>query len=170
MRNNIIKKANFFWLKQKDNKLKNLVNKGINETQKRLRMIHKIAITITKCNTFINFSQTKYKFTTLQPRNKKIKNIERGSSRTLTYTSGGLCGFRGTHKASPMANFTMGELAAIKFKKFGLRHIHIHLFGAGKRMRETIKGLLQYGLAIDRIEHKIKIPHNGTRRKKRRRK
>jgi ribosomal protein S11 len=135
----------------------------------KYRMVNKIAITITNSNTFINLSCVR-----LNSKKNRFKKARARKnqylSHTLTYTSAGLCGFKGTHKASPMANYTIGELAAIKFKKYGLRHIYLHVAGRGKRMIETLRGLSKYGLAIEYTKRIVRLPHNGTRHKKVRRK
>ena len=142
------------------------------EQNKKLRIIHKISISITKNNTFINLSETKYKLASQQPDlNKKIKYIEKGPTRTLTYLSAGRCNFKGKQKASPMANMTLGEMAAIRFKKYNLRNIQISIkSGVKTRLIETFKGMVKHGLHINKIDHDIKSAHNGTRNKKMRRK
>lgn len=142
------------------------------EKNKKLRIIHKISISITKNNTFVNLSETRYKLASQQPAlNKKIKYIEKGPTRTLTYLSTGRCNFKGKQKASPMANMTLGEMAAIRFKKYNLRNIHISIkSGIKTRLIETFKGMVKHGLHINKIDHDIKSAHNGTRNKKIRRK
>jgi ribosomal protein S11 len=136
---------------------------------KHIRIINNITITISNNNTFINLSKTFYGVLKGQRFTDPISNSLK-TSRTLTYTSGGLCGFTGSKKASPMANATIGEVAALKFKKFGIRQFNLFLYGSGKKKKETMKGFIKYGLNIRRIEQKIPVPHNGTRHAKKRRK
>jgi small subunit ribosomal protein S11 len=127
-----------------------------------------VALTLTNTNTFVNISKVSYRGRQLN-QSMRFRSVEKASSRTLTYTSGGLCGFTGSKKASVMANTTIGEVAAMKIKKLGIRHLHLILFGKGKRKKEIIRGFTKYGLSIDSIEHKTPFPHNGVRNKKPRR-
>jgi len=137
---------------------------------KKRSIIYTVALTLTNTNTFVNISKVSYKGHQLQlNQSMGFRSVEKSSSRTLTYTSGGLCGFKGSKKASVMANTTIGEVAAMKIKKLGIRHINLILFGKGKRKKEIIRGFTKYGLSIDSIEHKTPFPHNGVRNKKPRR-
>lgn len=136
---------------------------------KKRRIINIVSLTLTKTNTFINLSEISYN--EIGPRRPgKPKSIEKRSSRTLTYTSGGICGFKGKIKANPMTSATIGDFAAVKFKKFGVRHIHLNLLGKGRRKKEIVRAFNAHGVAIDKIAQRSPYAHNGVRRKKKRRK
>src|SRR3954466_13414172 len=100
-------------------------------------------MTFRRRNTFVNLGYTDFVSIIRQNlKRRKLKNQRGRFTKTLTYTSGGLCGLRGAKKAAPMANLTIGERAAAKFKKFGHTQLCGRFFGAGRRRRELIKGLI----------------------------
>jgi len=106
----------------------------------------------------------------LSHKQRKIKNSRGRFTRTLTYISGGLCGLKGSKKAAPMANITIGERAALKLKKFGHKHLRARFFGSGRRRRELMKGLARNGVVFRQLKQETKRAHNGVRHKKIRRK
>jgi small subunit ribosomal protein S11 len=135
--------------------IKNNVNPRI-EKNKKLRVVYDVTMTLTNNNTFINLAET-------------LHSYKKHITRTMTYLSGGKCGFKGSQKASTMANATIGEMAAIKFKKYGCKHMRLRIFGCGKRKNETIVNIAKQGLAIDVIKQETQRAHNGVRPKKIRR-
>jgi len=106
----------------------------------------------------------------LSHKQRKIKNLRGRFTRTLTYISAGLCGLKGSKKAAPMANITIGERAAVKLKKFGHNRLRGRFFGSGRRRRELMKGLVRGGILLQELKQETKLPHNGIRHKKQRRK
>lgn len=137
----------------------------------RKRFVHTVAVTLTNNNTFVNLSRIFYKVTS--PANgikRKVKNVKKLKSRTITYISGGLCAFKGTQKANPMANTTIGQIIAAKIKKLNIRKLTMFFYGRGKRKKEIVLGFTKYGFAFERLEHKTPVPYNGCRKKKLRRK
>lgn len=145
-----------------------------------LRPIHTITIRLTKNNTFITLTEITSKISTFEKATTILPSTSSGFSdlsgqtvRILSHTSGGVCGFKGKLKASPMANRTIGELAALKINKQGFngyKHVSLILYGTDDRLEEIIKGLLEYGVSIVNIEQRTPLPHNGPRPKKKRRK
>jgi len=129
-------------------------------------------MTLKRRNTFINLGYTEYlsRHHFRQQRQRYIRNSRGRLTQTLTYISAGNCGLKGAKKAAPMANITIGELAATRFKKFGHNQLRGRFFGTGRRRREIIKGLVNGGLILHGLLQQSKRPHNGVRHKKQRRK
>jgi len=69
-----------------------------------------------------------------------------------------------------MANITISELAATRFKKFGHTRLRGRFLGSGRRRKEIIKGFVNVGLVLHGLRQHTKRPHNGVRHKKPRRK
>jgi len=106
-------------------------------------------MSFTRRNTFVNLGYTDFISIIRQSlKRRKLKNPRGRFTETLTYTSGGLCGLRGAKKAAPMANLTIGERAAAKFKKFGHTRLRGRFFGSGRRRKELMKGLVRSGLVF----------------------
>ena len=129
-------------------------------------------MTLKRRNTFINLGYTD--FAPKQQRVRRGRSKKRNSrgldTRTLTYVSAGNCGLKGAKKSAPMANITISELAATRFKKFGHKHLRGRFFGSGRRRKEIIKGFVNIGLVLHGLKQETKRPHNGVRHKKLRRK
>lgn len=151
---------------EKKNKYK--PSEKLMEKNKKFRRIHNVTVTLTHSNTFMNLSETAFKYSRMQPKGN-FKNIEKGATKTITYLSAGSCGFKGSQKASPMANATIGELAAIKFKKYNYSHLGLRLLGTGKRRKETVINIAKQGLPITYVIQETQRPHNGVRLRKHRR-
>lgn len=130
-----------------------------------------VTMTLKRRNTFINLGHTDYA-KIRRHHQGRIKNLNfRGRiTKTLTYISAGNCGLTGAKKSAPMANITIGELAATRFKKFGHTNLRGRYFGSGRRRREIIKGFANIGMVLYAIRQDTNRPHNGVRHKKPRRK
>jgi len=128
-------------------------------------------MTLKRRNTFINLGCTEYASKQRQPQGRtRTKNSRGRFTQTLTYISAGNCGLKGSKKAAPMANITIGELAAARFKKFGHNQLRGRFLGSGRRRKEIIKGFVNGGLILHSLKQDTKRPHNGVRHKKPRRK
>lgn len=80
------------------------------------------------------------------------------------------CGFKGSRKSTPFAAGKAAEdAAALAMDKYGLKAVDIKVSGAGLGREAAIKSLQAAGLKILSIEDTTGIPHNGCRRKKKRR-
>jgi len=87
----------------------------------------------------------------------------------LCWESAGSCGFSGTRKSSPFASQRVGERAAEKAKKLGVREVDVKVKGPGSGRESAISALESAGLIIHSIEDVTPLPHNGCRPPKRRR-
>jgi ribosomal protein S11 len=130
-----------------------------------------VTMTLKRRNTFINLGYTEYASRQRRQQGRVLTKNSRGRfTQTLTYVSAGNCGLKGSKKAAPMANITIGELAATRFKKFGHNQLRGRFLGSGRRRKEIIKGLINGGLMLHALKQDTKRAHNGPRHKKPRRK
>lgn len=131
---------------------------------------YNLTITITNNNTFINFSEIIFKIGILKKEKKSNMLKIKDKNKTLTYISGGLCGFIGSQKSTAEANTTMARNIANKInnllQKKQNKTINVFLKGRKKKARVIMKEFLEAGLNIKIIKKVIPNPHNGCRRKK----
>jgi len=88
---------------------------------------------------------------------------------TLTWSSGGLKGYKGTKKGTPHAAQIAAEDAALKAKNFGAKRAIIYVKGPGSGREAAIRAIQGTGIKITMIRDITPIPHNGCRPPKRRR-
>ena len=126
------------------------------------------------------------KKTTVRRRREK-KNIERGAvhiqstfnntivtvtdvqGNTLSQSSSGALGFRGSRKSTPFAAQTAAETAARAAMEHGLKTVEDYVKGPGSGREAAIRALQGVGLEVTMIKDVTPIPHNGCRPPKRRR-
>lgn len=88
---------------------------------------------------------------------------------TISWSSSGSIGFKGTKKGTPFAAQIAAETAARKAMEHGLRRIEVYVKGPGSGRETAIRSLQAVGLEIMLIRDVTPIPHNGCRPPKRRR-
>jgi small subunit ribosomal protein S11 len=88
---------------------------------------------------------------------------------TLSWSSAGRNGFKGSRKNTPYAAQTTCEAAAKEAHDLGLRKVEVRVKGPGSGRESAIRALTQAGLEISSIRDVTPIPHNGCRPPKRRR-
>ncbi|HOM02979.1 MAG TPA: 30S ribosomal protein S11 [Acetivibrio sp.] len=118
---------------------------------------------------------------------RERKNIERGaahirstfnntivtltdvSGNTLSWSSAGSLGFRGSRKSTPFAAQMAAEAAAKAAMEHGLKTVEVYVKGPGSGREAAIRALQAAGLEVSLIKDVTPIPHNGCRPPKRRR-
>lgn len=88
---------------------------------------------------------------------------------TISWSSSGSIGFKGTKKGTPFAAQIAAETAARKAMEHGLRRIEVYIKRPGSGRETAIRSLQAVGLEIILIRDVTPIPHNGCRAPKRRR-
>ncbi len=88
---------------------------------------------------------------------------------TLTWSSAGKNGFKGSRKNTPFAAQVTAEAAAKEAYDLGLRRVEVRVKGPGAGRESAIRALASAGLEITSIKDITPIPHNGCRPPKRRR-
>lgn len=88
---------------------------------------------------------------------------------TLSWSSAGARGFKGSRKSTPFAAQLAGDDAAKKALEHGLRSVVAFVKGPGGGRESALRAIAAAGIRITRIQDVTPIPHNGCRPPKRRR-
>jgi len=101
--------------------------------------------------------------------NNTIVTITDQVGNTISWSSAGSLGFRGSRKGTPFAAQQAAITAANKAKESGLRSVIVHVAGPGSGRESAIRSLATAGLDVRSIRDTTPVPHNGCRPPKRRR-
>ncbi len=101
--------------------------------------------------------------------NNTIVTITDVAGNTISWSSAGGLGFRGSRKSTPFAAQTAAETAAKAAMEHGLRFVEVFVKGPGAGREAAIRALQAAGLEVSMIKDVTPIPHNGCRPPKRRR-
>ena len=101
--------------------------------------------------------------------NNTIITITDPSGNTVSWSSAGSRGFKGSRKSTPFAAQVAAEDAARKAMDHGMRSITVYLKGPGPGREAALRALQSAGLKVTVIRDVTPIPHNGCRPPKRRR-
>ncbi len=124
---------------------------------------------------------------TIRRKRRERKNIETGQAHiqstfnntlvtlsdlngnTLSWSSAGALGFKGSKKSTPFAAQSAAEEAAKAAMEHGLKTVEVYVKGPGSGRDAAIRALQAAGLQVTMIRDITPIPHNGCRPPKRRR-
>lgn len=95
--------------------------------------------------------------------NNTIMTLTDSQGNTLTWTSAGNVGFKGTKKGTPFAASKVAEVLVQRAKKLGIDRVEILVKGIGSGRESAIRSLANRGLDIISIQDVTPIPHNGCR-------
>lgn len=101
--------------------------------------------------------------------NNTIINITDKQGNTISWSSAGTQGFKGSRKGTPFAAQVAAENAVRKAADHGMRSVEVHLKGPGSGREAAVRALQIVGFKISVIRDVTSIPHNGCRPPKRRR-
>ncbi|MAZ07308.1 MAG: 30S ribosomal protein S11 [Rickettsiales bacterium] len=101
--------------------------------------------------------------------NNTIITITDSVGNTISWSSSGNKGFKGSRKSTPFAAQLAAEEAAKKAMEHGMKNIEIVIKGPGNGRESAIRALGSTGLNITIIKDITPIPHNGCRPPKKRR-
>ena len=101
--------------------------------------------------------------------NNVIVSITDIYGNTISWSSAGKNGFKGSRKNTPFAAQVTAEAAAKEAHDLGLRKVDVFIKGPGAGREAAIRALNVAGLDILSIKDQTPIPHNGCRPPKRRR-
>ena len=88
---------------------------------------------------------------------------------TVSWSSAGKNGFKGSRKNTPFAAQVSAEAAGKEAYDLGMRKIEVFVKGPGSGREAAIRALNTAGLTISSIKDVTPIPHNGCRPPKKRR-
>ena len=101
--------------------------------------------------------------------NNTIITITDPQGNVVSWSSGGVVGFKGSRKSTPFAAQLAAENAAKKAMENGLKTVDVFIKGPGAGREAALRALQGAGLKIHLIRDVTPIPHNGCRPPKRRR-
>jgi small subunit ribosomal protein S11 len=122
-----------------------------------------------------------------RPRKKERKNITSGvahvaatfnntmititdaQGNTISWSSAGAQGFKGSRKSTPYAAQVAAEDAGRKARDHGMETLEIEVNGPGSGRESALRALQAVGFQISAIRDTTPVPHNGCRPRKRRR-
>jgi len=125
--------------------------------------------------------------TTTRVKRRERKNIEQGvahiqstfnntivtitdmKGNTISWSSSGVLGFKGSRKSTPFAAQMAAEAAAKAAMEHGMKSVEVYVKGPGAGREAAIRSLQAAGLEVSLIKDVTPIPHNGCRPPKRRR-
>jgi small subunit ribosomal protein S11 len=88
---------------------------------------------------------------------------------TISWSSSGVMGFKGSRKSTPYAAQVAAEDAAKKAQEHGMKTLEVEVRGPGSGRESALRALQAVGFAVTSIRDVTPIPHNGCRPPKRRR-
>ena len=101
--------------------------------------------------------------------NNTIITITDTTGNTISWSSSGNKGFKGSRKSTPFAAQLAAEEAGKKAMEHGMKHLEVVIKGPGNGRESAIRALGSTGLNITVIKDITPIPHNGCRPSKKRR-
>jgi small subunit ribosomal protein S11 len=88
---------------------------------------------------------------------------------TISWSTAGGMGFRGSRKSTPYAAQVAAEDAGKKAAEHGMKTLEVQVKGPGSGRESALRALQAVGFTITSIKDVTPIPHNGCRPRKRRR-
>ena len=101
--------------------------------------------------------------------NNTMVTITDVQGNTISWSSSGLMGFKGSRKSTPYAAQLAAEDAGKKASEHGLKNVDVEVSGPGSGRESALRALQPIGFNITSIRDVTPIPHNGCRPPKRRR-
>jgi small subunit ribosomal protein S11 len=122
------------------------------QAKKTVRKKKKVAKQVSQGKAFI---QATY--------NNTIVTLTDMNGNVLSWSSAGLCGFRGPKKATPYAAGVIVADAVGKVKECGLSEVYVFVKGVGSGRDSAVRALNANGISVLAIKDMTPIPHNGPR-------
>ena len=101
--------------------------------------------------------------------NNTMITITDAQGNTISWSSAGTMGFKGSRKSTPYAAQVAADDAGKKAVEHGVRTIEVEVKGPGSGRESALRALQAVGFTITSIRDVTSIPHNGVRPPKRRR-
>jgi small subunit ribosomal protein S11 len=101
--------------------------------------------------------------------NNTIITITDSQGNTVTSSSAGSSGFKGSRKSTPYAARVAAEAAMKNAQSLGIQEVEIYVKGPGPGRENAIRAVQASGMKVTSITDVTPIPHNGCRPPKKRR-
>lgn len=101
--------------------------------------------------------------------NNTIVTITDRKGNTLSWSTSGGSGFRGSRKSTPFAAQVAAENAGKIAREYGMKNLDVMIKGPGPGRESAVRSFNNLGFKIGNIVDVTPIPHNGCRPPKKRR-
>ncbi len=101
--------------------------------------------------------------------NNTIITITDRQGNTLSWSTSGGAGFKGSRKSTPFAAQVAAEKAGRVAVECGVKTIEVRIKGPGPGRESAVRALNALGIKVSSISDVTPVPHNGCRPPKRRR-
>ena len=101
--------------------------------------------------------------------NNTIVTVTDPAGNTVSWSSAGVKGFKGSRKSTPFAAQLAAETAARRAQEHGMNSVAIFVKGPGGGRESALRAFQSVGMRVTLIRDVTPIPHNGCRPPKRRR-
>ena len=101
--------------------------------------------------------------------NNTIITITDQNGNVLTWSTGGVVGFKGSRKSTPFAAQLAAEKVLNAAQNFGIKTLDIRVKGPGSGRESAIRAVGGTPFKVKTIKDITPIPHNGCRPRKKRR-
>ena len=101
--------------------------------------------------------------------NNTMITITDAQGNTISWSSAGTMGFKGSRKSTPYAAQMAAEDAGRKAQEHGVKTLEVEVQGPGSGRESALRALAAAGFLVSSIRDVTPIPHNGCRPRKRRR-
>ncbi len=101
--------------------------------------------------------------------NNTMITITDAQGNTISWSSAGAQGFKGSRKSTPYAAQMAAEDAGKKAMEHGVKNLEVEVRGPGSGRESALRALQAAGFTITSIRDVTPIAHNGCRPRKRRR-
>ncbi len=101
--------------------------------------------------------------------NNTMITITDAQGNTISWSSAGAQGFKGSRKSTPYAAQIAAEDAGKKAAEHGMKTLEVEVRGPGSGRESALRALQAIGFVITSIRDVTSVPHNGCRPRKRRR-
>lgn len=101
--------------------------------------------------------------------NNTIVTITDLQGNTISWSSSGSSGFKGSRKSTPYAAQVAAGHAGRQAQEHGVKNLDIEIKGPGSGRETAMRALQSIGFIINTIKDVTPIPYNGCRPSKRRR-
>lgn len=101
--------------------------------------------------------------------NNTLITVTDQTGNVVSWSTAGVCGFKGSRKSTPFAAQLAAEDAVRKAMDHGLRSVTVVVKGPGAGRESALRALQKTGVRVTSIRDITPIPHNGCRPPKKRR-